>query len=149
MKMLQPRQNWSKRTLTTKWKVEFKVVKCKEIIFHCPNHTVRHFPAVHLNHYQGDNHTNPWLNHLRMDSDFCHKGCDTEIAHNFLMTIRKALWGALSDGSISFSIQPFSGEKSIFWIFLKPSVVNARWAVNIKALMKNISHKLLSSVIHF
>jgi hypothetical protein len=27
--------------------------------------------------------------------------------------------GALSDGTISFSIQPFSGDKSIFRIFLK------------------------------
>jgi hypothetical protein len=28
-------------------------------------------------------------------------------------------WGALSGGTISFSIQPFSRKKSIFWIFLK------------------------------
>jgi hypothetical protein len=28
-------------------------------------------------------------------------------------------WGALSDGTISFSIQPFSGGQYIFWIFLK------------------------------
>jgi hypothetical protein len=29
-------------------------------------------------------------------------------------------WGALSDGTISFSIQPFSGEKCIFWYFFLP-----------------------------
>jgi hypothetical protein len=28
-------------------------------------------------------------------------------------------WEALSDGTISFSVHPFSGKKIIFWIFLK------------------------------
>jgi hypothetical protein len=28
-------------------------------------------------------------------------------------------WGACSDDAISFSIQPFPGERCIFWIYLK------------------------------
>jgi hypothetical protein len=36
----------------------------------------------------------------------------------------KSSWGALSDGTISFSIQPFSGEKYIIWNFLINNILN-------------------------
>jgi hypothetical protein len=62
------------------------------------------------------------------DGDFCHQGRDTEFAQNILdcrnlltwpfMTLESSWWGALSDGTISLSIHPFSGG-GIFWIFLK------------------------------
>jgi hypothetical protein len=69
------------------------------------------------------------FNSLRTDGDFCYQGRDTEIAkkNNIVETYwhdhsLERSWGALSDGTISFSIQ-FSGEECFFWIFLKETSV--------------------------
>jgi hypothetical protein len=57
-----------------------------------------------------------WFSSSRTDDDFCHQGRDTEIAPKYLrlskptdMTIISSR-GALSDGTISFSIEPFLGK---------------------------------------
>jgi hypothetical protein len=52
-----------------------------------------------------------------IDGDFCHQVQDTEIAQkvNIVETYwhdhaLERSWGALSDGTTNFSIQPFSGD---------------------------------------
>jgi hypothetical protein len=66
------------------------------------------------------------FNSLGTDGDFCHQGRDTEIAKkcNIVRTYwhghsLESTWGALSDGTINFSIQPFFGENAISIFFSK------------------------------
>jgi hypothetical protein len=63
------------------------------------------------------------INPLRTDSDFCHQGRDTEIAQIILRlskpTDMNIFWKALSDGTISCSIQPMFGKSMHFLYFPK------------------------------
>jgi hypothetical protein len=58
------------------------------------------------------------MSHLRTEGDFCHQGQEKEIAPKFKIVVTywhdhslESSWGAFSDGTISFSIQPLH----IFW----------------------------------
>jgi hypothetical protein len=60
----------------------------------------------------------------------CHQGRDTEIDPKFKIVITywhdhslKSSWGALSDGTIHFSIQQFSEEKNALYFSEKTSVL--------------------------
>jgi hypothetical protein len=60
---------------------------------------------------------------LWTDGDFCHQGQDTEFAQNKIVEkywhdhSSESSWEAISDGTISFSIQSFLGENAFSEFF--------------------------------
>jgi hypothetical protein len=70
----------------------------------------------------------PPLALLRTGGEFCRQGQDTEIAQTKIVKTYwhdhsvESSWGALSDGTISFPIQPFSGMHFLKFFKKPPSL---------------------------